>query len=184
MKLILISQGEETSPDLEERTLADLWFKVRIKQNGNMMKLILGIFQEPQLVLSVVTGNVKPDLPPFSGRDNIPLVMFFQQAGPRSWRSSSTMWASHLLWTHSTGYFTWTLTLRIPLFRLFSSRHLDHLVDLGPGACGGEWPQHGEEEESEGASGSKHLGQRRRRGHLDHNVECYTGSLNFSLVWS
>ena len=93
MKLIRISQGEETSPDLEERTLADLWFKVRIKQNGNMMKLILGIFQEPQLVLSVVTGNVKPDLPPFSGRDNIPLVMFFQQAGARSWRSSSTMWA-------------------------------------------------------------------------------------------
>ena len=47
-----------------------------------------------------------------------------------------------------------------------------------------EWPQHGEEEESEGASGSKHSGQRRRRGHLDHNVERYTGSLNFSLVWS
>merc|ERR1719402_1683340 len=70
--LRLISQGQEISPDLDERTLADLGFK-----DLQLVFASLGSGPARGSIMSG-TGDLKPELPPFPGRDKIPMLLLLQ----------------------------------------------------------------------------------------------------------
>merc|ERR1719233_2813501 len=70
--LRLISQGQVISPDLDERTLADLGFKD--------LQLVFASLGSGLSRGSIMSGlsDYRGDLPPFPGRDKIPMLLLLQ----------------------------------------------------------------------------------------------------------
>ena len=67
--LRLISQSQEISPDLDERTLADLGFRD--------LQLVFASLESGPSRGSIISGtrDLKPEVPPFPGRNKIPMLL-------------------------------------------------------------------------------------------------------------